>query len=573
MDELPRRLGAALLVVIGCAAAPAEEAYGPDGKPVSGALAVDAKGRLRFTPTGRTEALPSAAISHVRFSTAEPTPLRSASLFQFVLYDGQRLTGKLLALDEKNLTLRTAWSEKLNLPRSALASVAHLPGWRTVFEDDFADGAKAWKRTGEPAFGENEERLVLKEPGQALTYELSAPLETGRVGVNFRVKEKTAGALWHFDAAFQTKTGRRPLSITLAGGGDTYEVETPGVEGTSMRVARTPGWHRLTIQFTARSLRVLCDDAVLWYCLDQGPSGRLTQVRLECLVGDKKAAATGEVAFAEFGVSRVVDEAPRPEGDAGQDEVWLANGDQLFGRIPKADRRGVIMEGRFGKRFIPWSEANGVFLKRDAPPPQTTDGAHVRLYLWPAEGAEPDLLEGVVTALDERRLTLRHNRLGEVTIDRAHLRRLEPLFFGGRIELDNGIHHLGDATRTAPGFQPPRPEGTSWRGAFRLDAVPGEARLLVHVVRLAGEKDGVGETLRAGGLRTEVVVNGKSVDYLNRQVDRALPEPRRLVVPLPRTALRAGENTIELRQTPERGTGRYPHCGVFRLALELPRDE
>jgi hypothetical protein len=120
-------------------------------------------------------------------------------------------------------------------------------------------------------------------------------------------------------------------------------------------------------------------------------------------------------------------------------------------------------------------------------------------------------------------------------------------------------------------LQPPRAEGINLKSSFHLDAAPEAARLVVEVARLQGPGDGIGRALERGELRTEVVVNGQFVDYLNRHVDRASAELRRVEVELPLGTLRAGENTLEMRLTSERETQRYPHCGVAGIAIEMPR--
>jgi hypothetical protein len=323
------------------------------------------------------------------------------------------------------------------------------------------------------------------------------------------------------------------------------------------------------VQFSPRSLRETCDEAVLWYTLERGPGGSLRQVRLTCQGGD--APVRGAVAWAACTIEEAVDESPRPDGDATQDEVWLDEGDQLFGRVVRADRRTVEVQGRWGSRKLPWTQVRGLVLRRTAAPPVSTTGAHVRLLLDSGLTPEKDILEGVLEKSDGRAVTLRHSLLGEVRIDRAFVREVRPLFHGRRIELDGGFHHLGESGKVAPGLDPPRAAGPAWRGSFTLDAVPEEARLVLSVIGLLGPGDAEGKGLAEGALRTEVVVNGRRVDYLNRQVDRSSRQPRRLTVSLPRDALRTGANAVEVRQTPDPRSGRYPHCGIFGLALEIPQ--
>jgi hypothetical protein len=323
-----------------------------------------------------------------------------------------------------------------------------------------------------------------------------------------------------------------------------------GVEGDAQPVARSPGWHRLVVQFTSGSLRVTCDDAVLWYTLKQGPPGPLRQVRLACRAAGT-ATPRGAVAWGAFGVEQAADESPRPGGDPTQDEVWLDDGDQLFGKVVRADRRAVELQARFGARTQPWSKIHGLFLRRAAPPVATTSGAHVRLGLANGLTADLDTLDGVLRSLDARSLILQHALLGELRIDRPFVREVQPLFQGRRIELDLGLHTLDEGGQFA------------WRGSFPLGAVPAEARLVLDAMNLSGGGD-------VGGPRVEVVVNGRRVDYLNRQVDRASRVPRRLAVSLPRDALETGANSLELRLAPGARGGRHAPCSVWGIVLEIP---
>ena len=186
----------------------------------------------------------------------------------------------------------------------------------------------------------------LSEPGQSLAYTPAEPPEAGRVGVNFRDRD-AAGGRWLAELRFQGDGEARTLRVTLAGPGDAYEVEPPGMGGDAHRVVRSPGWHRLEVRFSRDSLAVLCDDAVLWSDLHRGPGGTLRQVSLTCVEEAKSGEARGRVEFAEFALTRSVDEPPRPPGDPGQDEIWLADGDQLFGDVPSHRPPGRRTPGTF----------------------------------------------------------------------------------------------------------------------------------------------------------------------------------------------------------------------------------
>jgi hypothetical protein len=273
---------------------------------------------------------------------------------------------------------------------------------------------------------------------------------------------------------------------------------------------------------------------------------------------------------AVVGLTQPLTNQPHPPGDPEQDEIWLRSGDQVFGTLLEADRQAIELRGRFGRRSFAWSEVRGLFLRRPVLPPQTTAGEHVRLGVRSGLGAEDDQLTGTVQTLDDRRLVLRHAVLGEVAIDRARLSWLSWLFTGRRVELDNGFHHLG---RQPVAGLPARPEGLNLRRTFSLATVPEGASLVIEVVHLKGPGTGAAtaQALQRGGLRTEVLVNARVLDYLNRHVERSVQGPSRLRLALPRLFLRAGNNEVELRQTPDPETGRYENCGISALAIEIPQ--
>ncbi len=207
---------------------------------------------------------------------------------------------------------------------------------------------------------------------------------------------------------------------------------------------------------------------------------------------------------------------------------------------------------------------HGLALRTVASTPHRTEGEHVRLRV------DNDEVEGVLRGLDEHRLTLLH-AAGELVIPRERVRRLQGTFHGRRLELDDGLHHLG--RETLPALAVPRPEGLSLRLRFVLDVVPQETHLVVVVAHLKGPADGkaVEDALERGVLRTEVLLNDRVVDYLNRQAGRASAEPRRLSLDLPRRLLKVGENVLDIRQTLDGETGRYADCLISGVVVEIPR--
>jgi hypothetical protein len=539
------------------AAAPAraDEATLTDGRRIPVTLTLADDGRLHFSAADRSD-VPPDRVQYVRFGPANAAPFRAGVVHQVRLTGQQRLTGELLALDAAELRLRTPWRDRLAVPRGVLVGVTTLPGKSILFDEDFEEGLKAWKLSGSPRLTmkqhtSGEHALLLDAAGQSAAHAPASAVETGSAGVNFLVPEQAAGARWQAEAEFQTSAGVKVVRVTVAGSGADYAVEAPSPHDAGAEVTRRPGWHRLSVDFGPTSLVVTIDDAVLWYSRDKGPGGPLREVRLSCVAD--KGAVRGAVAFDEFTLTRAVEVLPRPGGTSAQDEAWLTAGDQLFGRLTRLDRRGLELEGRFDKRAYSWAEARGAFPKRPAARLATTDGAHVRLWLRPAAGSEPDELEGVLRALDERRLTLRHPALGDLGIERARLLRLKPLFHGKRIELDNGARHLGEKGRLAPGARPARAEGPGVKYIFQANARPEAARLVLTLLPIDG--------------RAEVVVNGRVVEDLSHYAGPKVRSAVPVRVSLPRGSLKAGENVVEVRVR-EQG-GRRGSCVISEVAVEL----
>jgi hypothetical protein len=365
--------------------------------------------------------LAARAAAEVKPAPASPCSLLPGGL-RLLLRDGETLTGPLVRLDAESLVIRTAWAGSLKVPRGAVAALTQLPGWQPVFEDDFSAGLKGWTVQGRPETRTDPSALQLTNPGQELTWTAPQPLEAGRVGVNFQQARIGQQASCLLELHFQQDKKTQMLGVTLSGPGDGYPTEVAGLEGTVCPVERSPGWHRVSVRFGRRSLRVLVDDQVVWYNLEHGPAGPLTQVRLLCQGNEDERGALDLTAFA---VSRSVDEEPHPPGDPTQDEVWLVSGDQLFGQVLTADVRSLTIQGRSGQRTLSWTEVRGLYLRQPAKAVgQLGGGVKVRLHtgLTP----EADLLQGEALEQDAERLKLRHPLLGELSIERHWIKRVQP---------------------------------------------------------------------------------------------------------------------------------------------------
>ena len=125
-----------------------------------------------------------------------------------------------------------------------------------------------------------------------------------------------------------------------------------------------------------------------------------------------------------FDAFHLAEKAPflkRTPGPPELDEIWLASGDQVFGELLQADDRTIVLQAGFGKRIFQWSNVRGLFFRSDAKP-RPKSRTVVRFRSGP--GVSADQLIGVITDLDERRLLLRHDLLGDVEIERTRLERI-----------------------------------------------------------------------------------------------------------------------------------------------------
>ena len=310
------------------------------------------------------------------------------------LSDEEHLTGVFVGMDKRAVVLRTAWAERVAVPRDGLVSLTHLPGWRTLIREDFA---------GKPT--------PLTKADRAVAVAVAGKVVAGRVGVLFQ--DAAPESRWVVEAEFATRIVR----VRFAG--DAVSVDAGGLRGTAYPVKRSGEARKLTLAFSPGSLRIACDDSALWHSPDLGP-GELKRVRIVHQGGDGKVGIRGVIVEVAEPTRR------HPSGDPKRDELWLASGDQLFGDVKRADARGIEIEGKFGTRSYAWKELRGWFPRRiGGVAGKTPTGIAVRLEIHSGLRAERDVLRGVLTALDAKSATFHHRLLGELTIPRANIASVE----------------------------------------------------------------------------------------------------------------------------------------------------
>ncbi len=377
---LMRRTLAAVCSLLAGLGLHADEATLRDGRRVTGTLAFDGK-RWSFTPAVSIDEL-----LHVRLSPGTAPVLHGRLPMRLLLRDGSHLTGDLGEVDGKTIALATSAAGKLSVPRTAVVGLRHPPGWGLLRADDLDKPPADWK---------------IGDAGSQLT--LAEPIAEGRLGISFRAEPETRCVI---EAEFAGDPKRR-ATVELA---RSCTATVDGLNGESTPLPLAPGRHRLVVRFALGSLSVDLDGQIAWHSLKRGPGGPLVRLALR-----------GR-SFDSVVLHRVVDEPRRPVGDAEQDEAWLATGDQLFGRFLRADRQGVVMEGKFGRRVLAWPALRGVFptgVKPMAPPVGS-----VRLWIDNGFDSQHDVIEWTVHTFDGRRVIVKHADLGEITLERSAVLRL-----------------------------------------------------------------------------------------------------------------------------------------------------
>jgi hypothetical protein len=546
------------------------EAIDNEGRSSQGTLiAMDGR-RLAVEVAGKQ--LPFDRFARLRFPPADTSPLLLPLLHREILRDRQTLVGELLGIDRERLQLRTAWAEKLSIPRGAVERITHPPGWLPVVVEEFEQPPAGWVLSGaEVTEGEatsGRRSLTMTKGGQSARFHSAKPLADGRAAIHFLLARQLPTDTWSAEWTFGQGEAARTVRVELAGMGKDYRCSVNAMADYRGDVPRRAGWHRLEVEFTSDRLLVLIDDYVLWSSLRKAAPGALAECRLACEAPADKAVATA-VRFDDFVMSGPFAEPkPTEPGDPSQDDVVSLDGDETFGAIIDLAPLRIVQEGRSAKQVHDWRSVRELLIRRGALVEQATSGDHVRLRLRAGAGQREEI-EGAIVALDGDRLKLAHAFLGELTIPIARIDELRPLFRGRRIPIESSPRHLGRGLKG--GFAVAKGEGDTLRWPVKLDT-PMSAVLVIDAARVAGEEDGpdVKAALRRGGLTAEVSVNGRRVDNLNRHVDRSAWQSVWVRIPLSSELLNAGTNAVELRLTTDRETGRSSDCEVRSIRLEIP---
>lgn len=506
--------------------------------------------------------------------------------FHLLAGESARLSGSLKGMDRSVVRFAPSWQTALVvMPRGSVQSIVQRPGEARVLADSFetldparwsiTGGAAAVARPG-PGGGRC---LGLPAEGASASRNLEEPLAAGRLELSFQDDGAIArGCETAVEAAFRSASGRAVIRIILGSSEEGLAVESSPVAPSLQiqRLARSPGWHRLSVRFGPDETEIAVDGRELAH--GRGPDGPLTAISLATHASNAAAAARFRPAHLDdLLLIRFVEPPASVEIDATQDEARIVLGDQIFGEIREADPDGVVMA--VGGRTIPlrWGDVAGLYLRRVPAQGTAIEGLLVRAEWRAAPGeraSDIDRAEGALVALSDQSLTLATPYAGTLTIPRGPLGRLDVLGRGRRIVLDVAAHHLGDEISVTQPLDPPHPEGLSLNRTIELPAAPDQpAELVLDVVQVVPEAGDSEYSLqvRNGELRTYVSVNGRRIDYLNRHIKTRNEAPERIRIPVPAGLLRAGKNTIRIELTGDSDPHpKFDDLGILQIAMEFP---
>jgi hypothetical protein len=414
--------------------------------------------------------------SQVIFDGPGPDPAAGFPPFRVEMGLGQRISGRLGTIDEQNIRLAdSSIDAPLTTARPGVSAVVQRPGEVLVFQDGFEtiDGAR-WTELGDPDLADHprtagEHSLRIPAGGTALTCRLPESVGSGRLDLAFHdAGTLSEGQQWFVDLLFLGPTGSETVRAVLGWDEESLTVESPNGPALAVqRLSRKVGWHRLSLRFGPSQTQIAVDGNDLAH--GKGPGGPLVEIRLASYVAGK-AAPPEKLAgyFDDLRLVRFTDPMVGLEIDVNQDEVRLAGGDQLFGKITAADAERVRLKVDEKPIALAWSEVSGLYFRRAPRPGAAVEGLLVRLEWLAASGddpGDPDMLEGALTAVSDQSLTLATPYAGTLVLPRDRRRVLRVLGSGRRLVIDPTAHHLGnDPSKTPPMLDPPRPRGASWSG-------------------------------------------------------------------------------------------------------------
>jgi hypothetical protein len=557
-----------------------------DGQATYGRVSGDAGAGFKFVPIGGEPAVSLESAGVVTFDGPGADASSGYPPIRVLLGLDQQISGRLGTVDDRSIRLDDGPGKAtVVVSRGGAVALAQRPGEALVFQDGFeALDPGRWSHVGEPSIVDQprlagSKSLALPAGGSAVTYRLDEPVASGRLEVAFHDSgQVVAGQQWFVDLLFRGLAGDESVRVVLDWAEESLAVQSSGNRSLAVqRLARKPGWHRLGVRFGPETELAVDGDELAH---GRGPGGPLTEIRLaNRTTGNAEPPKGLAVQFDDLRLVRLAEPVGGLEVVPRVDDVRLVDGDQVFGRLKGADADAVTLNVDGRDVTLPWTEVASLCFRRSPEPSRPIDGLLVRVEWRSAPGNDPrdlDQVEGALLAVSDAAFTVATPYSGDLTIPRDRLRQLKVMGLGRRIVLDPMAHHLGnnDTSKDAHVLDPPLPEGGTLERAFTLDRVPegSAASLVLDVVQVVGEANSLAfsDLVRKGEIRTNVKINDRPVDYLNRHITTKNETPERIRLAIPPGLLRVGENKLRIEQV---GKASDPEelddIGILTIALEF----
>ena len=590
MTPLSRRLGLALMLIFSMVTradepAPVESIEGPNGQRIVGRLVGDPATGFQFKPAGAESALRLAPNLLISFAGPKLPANVIPPPFRVELGLAQRISGRLAGIDSEGITLVDGpGGAKVTVRRPGATALVQRIGEVQILADPFERlETGRWTRVGTPEVVDEPrldgmKSLALPAEGASLTTKLDDPISSGRLDVGFFDDGKVvSGHEFFVDLLFRSPTGPQSVRAILGWDEESLAVVSPGGPALSVqRLARRPGWHRLTIEFGPDATVLSVDGDLL--AKGKGTGGPLSELRLATSKTGQTATIPRLAAhFDDLRLVRFAESVPGVEIDPRQDEVRTVLGDQLFGKVLSGTPAGITL-GLDGKAFaLGWSEVAGLHFQREAIQGAAVEGLLVRARWRTGPSDSPndlDEAEGALTQLTDTTLSLATPYAGTLTIPRNRMVGLLVLGLGRRIVIDGTAHHLGnEVTKREPFLDPPQPEGGKLQRTFTLESVPNaDAFAVLDVLLVVGESGTptFSSFVKKGELRTKASMNGQEFDFLNRHIFDKNEKPQRIRMPIPPGVLKVGANVLRLEQFGRvDDPAELDDLGILTIAIEF----
>ncbi len=572
--------GFALVSLLSVADGPVASIQTSDGRRHVGQVVGDAKSGFRFVAEKGGPTLPLDQAGTVSFESTSTSVSSSSAPFQICVGHQQWVSGRLIAVNDKDVRLDSGpAASNVVAARAGVLSVRQRPGEAIVVGDTFDSLDEVrWTKRGDVSIDPNGPRegtkcLRLSSERASVEHRLATPIAAGRLVVAFHNAGRLVpGRKWAVELHFSSGSGTTSTVRVVPGWTD----EVPTVETSQgqppavQRLRPGPGWHTLTARFDSNQIDLAIDTDSLSH--GKGPSGPLVALRMVTEIkGDESAPADIAARFADLKLTRSIQPFRSFEVDPTQDEARLVSGDQLFGKVLGADGNAVVLEMLGQKVRCEWPEVMSLHFHRRSTAASLLTGQQVRVEWLNGPTRDLDAIEGALQAVSDRVLNIQTPFAGTIAVPIADLKRLVPLGRSARLVVDPFPHHLGD--QYMPKVDPPQPEGGVLERKFMLESVPaGTAAVVADVIEVAGEDEKLAfaEFIKNGELRTNVFVNGRQIDYLNRHVRDQNESPARVRMPIPTGLLRPGENTLRFQQVGKMNEPEYlDDMGLLGLAIEF----